>query len=294
MRLIPCFALAAALLLPSAVYAQQITIAGWVDRVDPASATLTIRTLANPRTIPVAPNAAIRINGTVARLEQLPFNSPVSIIAEKDANGVLHATQISVRTSGGQPSAAAPPGAVVRGRLVGINLPAGTITLRTPSGDYPVPLGTAPIYVNGTVGSSRDLRLGETVQVDRSQPTPASTDFVTQAVRIVTPGGQSTGRTAGPGGSRAGSAGPNGGAGARTQRAVTGSARGTAVTAPLDTATGAGVVDRGRPITRTRGYIGTYRARRSRSLTHSRRTVYRSRRHRTRRRARRTYTRPPA
>jgi len=259
MRFASCFALAAALLLPAAVHAQQISLAGWVQRVDAANATLTIRTLDNPRTIPVAPNAVISVNGVVSRLDQLPFNSSVSIIAEKGPDAVLRATQISAQSTGRQPAAAAPAGAIVRGRLVGMNIPAGTITLRTPSGDYPVSLGTPPIYVNGGRGSSRDLRIGQRVEVDRTLPTEASTDYVTTMVHVLSSGGQMAATGGQPAGTRASSA-------------------------AVNHLSGAGVVDRGGALTRTRGSVTTYRSRRTRTY-HRVRTRRRVRYYQTRRRS---------
>jgi hypothetical protein len=285
MRFMPCIALALVLLLPSAVSAQQISLAGWVDRVDAANATLTIRTLDMPRTLQVAPNAAIRINGVVSRLDQLPFNSPVSIIAEKDANGVLHVTQISAQTTGRQPAAAAPPGAIVRGTLVGIDIPQGRVTVRTPAGDYPVALGTASIYVNGAVGSSRDLRLGQMVEIDRIQPTPASSDFVTQAVRVLPPGGAAV--TSGAAAARSRTA-------ATGARAPTSGTAGTRAASPaIDHLTGAGTVDRGYVRTRTRAYTALYRPGRTRTLHRVRRTRSRTGRHRIRRRTRSMYPSQP-
>ena len=108
MRLASCLILAAALLLPAAVEAQSINIAGWVQRVDVGNDTITIRTLDNPRTVPVAPNAVIRVNGVVSTLERLPFNSSITVTAEKGPDGVVRATAISARSVTPQPPAAAP------------------------------------------------------------------------------------------------------------------------------------------------------------------------------------------
>src|SRR5437879_3697594 len=162
MRYIHTVVLAAALQIPAAVLAQQVSVGGWVNGVDTANSTITIRTLANPRTVQVAPNAVIRVNGHTARLDQIPANSEASITTERGPTGVLTATQISVGSSGPQPSAAAPPGSVVQGFLVGMNIPNNTLTLRTTSGDHVYSLGTAPILVNGVRGSIRNFRLGQT------------------------------------------------------------------------------------------------------------------------------------
>jgi hypothetical protein len=185
MRWRSCLAMGMALSLPAIVAAQQVTVAGWVDSVNMADSTITIRTLANPRTIQVAPNAVVQLNGVAVRLDQLPKNSQISIVTEKDSNGVLRATQLSSRATGVQPSAAVQPGALVRGTLVGMNIPNNTITIRTNSGDYPIALSTAPIIMNGIRASTRNLRIGQYVQVERTLPTAASTDYVTHAVRIL-------------------------------------------------------------------------------------------------------------
>src|SRR2546423_1640061 len=153
MRYIQSLALAAALQVPAVVSAQQVPVAGWVNRVDTANSTITIRTLANPRTVQVAPNAVIRVNGIVSRLDQIPANSAITITTERGPTGVLTATQINVQSSGSQPAAAAPPGSTVQGTLVGVNIPDNTVTVRTISGDHVIPLGTAPILVNGVRGS---------------------------------------------------------------------------------------------------------------------------------------------
>jgi hypothetical protein len=76
-------------------------------------------------------------------------------------------------------------GSLVRGTLVGMDIPNNSITLRTSSGDHTVPLGTAPIYVNGVRGSTRNLRVGQVIQVERTLPTEASQTYVTQMVRVL-------------------------------------------------------------------------------------------------------------
>jgi hypothetical protein len=272
MRIFSCFSLAAALLSSSAAYAQQITIGGWVQRVDAASASITIRTLHNPRTISVAPNAVIRVNGAAARLDQLPFNSSVSIIAEKDPNGVLRATQIVAQPTGREPAAVESPGAIVRGTLVGIDVPSGTITVRTSAGDYPVTLGTASIYANGARGSSRDLHLGQTVEVVRTLPTAASTDYVTETVRVFSPAGQAAGTAVRPAPPRRGAAGAG--------TATGGAAASPAGAASAAVTTGAGLVDRGGTLYRTRSYGAVSRtpSRRVTSRTADYRHTYRVRR----------------
>jgi hypothetical protein len=185
MRLTACLIIAAALQVPAAVVAQQITIAGWVDRVDTQNSTVTIRTLSNPRTIQVAPDAVIRVDGQVRRLDQLPINSRISIIAQQGPNDVLRATQLTSESATGQPAAGYPPGSQVTGRLVEMDIPSNQITLRTQSGDFTVPLGTAPLLRNGTPITVRDLQIGQWIQVERTLPTEGSTEYVTQTVRVL-------------------------------------------------------------------------------------------------------------
>jgi hypothetical protein len=262
MRPILYFVLAAALQVPTALYAQQVTVGGWVDRVDPASGTLTLRTFGNPRTIQIAPNATVRLNGVVVRLDQLPRDSDVTVIAEKGQDGALHAVQINARGAAGSPAASYPAGSVITGRLVGINIPSNQITVRTTTGDFAVPLAEAPIMVNGARGSSRDLRLGQAIQVERALPTAGSTEYVTQMIRVL-PASVRGAASPAAGQVRAGAA-----------------------------ATGAGVVERGTSIaasrswaavrSRTRGYRRTYRSHRASSRHRARRMRSRAR-HGTRR-----------
>jgi hypothetical protein len=186
MRVITGLTLAAALQWPAAVVAQQITIAGWVDKVDTENSTVTIRTFTNPRTIRVAPDAVIRVNGEAQPLSHLPINSRISIIAREGPGGILRATQITARGEG--PSAAEyPPGSTVMGRLVAKNIPENEITLRTQSGNFSVPLGHAPILRNGERIAIQELQIGQLIQVQRALPTPASTDYVTREVRVLQP-----------------------------------------------------------------------------------------------------------
>jgi hypothetical protein len=252
MRPLLYLSLAAALQVPTALYAQQVTVAGWLDRIDAANGTLTLRTFGNPRTIQVAPNATVRINGAAARIEQLPLDSQISVIAEKGPDGMLHAVQISARGTIGSPTAGSPAGSVISGRLVGLNLPMNQITVRTSTGDFAVPLGTAPIIINGAGGSTRGLRLGQTVRIERALPTEGSTEYVTQAVHV----------TAAP---------------------VTGAARAVGAAA-----TGAGIVDRGTPIAGSRSGAVVRSSTRGyrRSITRSRSARARHRSRRANRRAR--------
>jgi hypothetical protein len=184
MRPILSCILAAALQLPIALYAAPVMVGGWVDRVDGAGATLTVRTFGNPRTIQIEPNAVVRLNGKPVQFDQLPRDSQVTITAEKGPDGTLHAVQIDARGTA-ESTASYPTNNTITGRLVALNIPENRMTVRTATGDFLVPLGEAPILVNGTRGSSRNLQPGQMVQVDRTLPTEASADYVTNSVRIM-------------------------------------------------------------------------------------------------------------
>lgn len=185
MRHTVCIALVIALFIPAAALAQEVTVGGWVDRVDTATSTVTLRTLSGKRTIEVAPNAVISGNGAATRLNQIPIGSRIWITAQSGPQGVLRATRIRVQGAGRSTAAAYPAGSVVTGRLVGINIPENQVTLRTSAGDFSLPLGSAPIVRNGRVVTTRDLRVGQQIQVVRSLPTTASTDYITQSVHIM-------------------------------------------------------------------------------------------------------------
>jgi len=188
MRWIRYLGVAAALVVPAAVIAQQAIIAGWVDSVDTQANTLTVRGTGNPRIIQVAPNAVIRINGQATRLDQLPKDGQVSLIAQKLPSGVLQAIEINVGGTGNsRETAAYPAGSVVDGQLVRIDVPANQITLRTNSGNFVVSLGSAPIKWNGIPVSTRYLQLGQQLRVIRTVPTGGATDYVTQSIYILRP-----------------------------------------------------------------------------------------------------------
>lgn len=187
MRWITCLGVAAALQLPAAVMAQQAVVSGWVESVDNQANTLTIRGTGNPRTIQVAPDAVIRVNGQAARLDQLPRDGQISVMAQKLPSGVLQATEINVRSTATPRSAAYPAGSVVDGQLVRIDIPANQITLRTNSGNFVVSLGSAPITWSGRRVSTRYLQLGQQLRVMRSVPTGGATDYVTQSIYILRP-----------------------------------------------------------------------------------------------------------
>jgi len=188
MRWIRCLGVAVALVVPAAVIAQQAIVAGWVDSVDTQANTLTVRGTGNPRTIQVSPNAVIRVNGQATRLDQLPKDGPVSLIAQKLPTGVLQAIEISVGGTGSpRETAAYPAGSVVDGQLVRIDVPANQITLRTNSGNFVVPLSSAPITWNGVRVSTRYLQLGQQLRVIRTVPIGGATDYLTESIYIVRP-----------------------------------------------------------------------------------------------------------
>jgi len=172
--------------------AQQAVVSGWVDSVDMQATTLTIRGTGNPRTIQVAPDAVIRVNGQAVRLDQLPVDGQVSVIAQKLPNGVLQATEINVRSSAAPRPAAYPAGSIVDGQLVRIDIPAKQISLRTNSVNFSISLGSAPITWNGRRVSSRYLQLGQQLRVLRAVPTAGAPDYVTQAIYILRPASTAT------------------------------------------------------------------------------------------------------
>jgi len=185
----------AVLQVPAAVMAQQAVVSGWVDSVDNQANTLTIRGSGNPRTIQVAPDAVIRVNGQTTRLDQLPRDGQITVMAQKLPSGVLQATEINVRLPATPRAAAYPAGSVVDGQLVRIDVPANQITMRTSSGNFMVPLGSAPITWSGRRVSTRYLQLGQQLRVMRSIPTGGATDYVTQSIYILRPAPTAT-RTA--------------------------------------------------------------------------------------------------
>src|SRR5436189_5864422 len=77
-----------------AAWAQEVVFRGYVQKVDPINATITLRTTGNPRIVPVAPSAVVMLSGKAVTLEQIPLNSEVSITAVRDAQNVARATQI--------------------------------------------------------------------------------------------------------------------------------------------------------------------------------------------------------
>jgi hypothetical protein len=182
--------LAAVLGLCATAWAQEVVFRGYVQKVDPLNATITLRTTGNPRIVPVAPSAVVMLRGKAVTLEQIPLNSEVSITAVKDAQNVARATRITIETPRDMPSAASGPGGLVRGTVVGIHLPSNSIRVRTLSGDARVDLGTAPIMVNGRETNTAAIRLGDTVEIQRVAGTDAGTELTTRLVTI-------TGRAAG-------------------------------------------------------------------------------------------------
>jgi hypothetical protein len=270
---------AAGLLLPGAALAQRVNLGGWVGRVDTANSTITVRTLGNPRTLPVAPNAVIRLNGAPSRLDQLPLNSSINIVAEPNPNGVLQVTQIVAGTDIRQPAASAPPGAIVRGTLVGVNIPDNTVSLQTESGIHVYSLGNAPIMVNGVTGSIRNLQLGEMIQLDRSLPTAASTDYVTQMVHVLPAARRPIASPARPAYSRTGTRRP---IARRAVRSASGTMTGTTAAGTM-VGSYAGKVVHGTIRSRTLAYRSHYASRHSTRRhrrhyrRHRRRMVHRSR-----------------
>ena len=110
MRRIPLFAaLAAGVFLCATVWAQEVIFRGFVQKVDPVDFTITLRTSGNPRVVPVTPSATVMIGGKTARLEDIPLNSSVHIVAARDSQGIPRATRIEVESATPTPSATTPP-----------------------------------------------------------------------------------------------------------------------------------------------------------------------------------------
>ena len=170
-------------------WAQEVTLRGYVQKVDPVNFKLTLRTTGNPRVVQVAPSAVVMIGGKAGTIEQIPLNSQVSIVGVKDSQNVTQATQITVETSTNLPPAASGPGALIRGVVVGVDPPSNSIRVRTLTGDLRVPLGTAPIMANGVQKTSASIRLGDNIEIHRQIGTDAGTELTTRLVTI-------TGRTA--------------------------------------------------------------------------------------------------
>jgi len=165
-------------------WAQEVVFRGYVQKVDPVKATITLRTTGNPRVVPVAPAAVVMLGGKAVTLDQIPLNSEIAITAVRDAQGVAQATQIAVEAPRGLSSAANGPGGVVRGTVVGVHLPSNTIRVRTLSSDARVDLGTAPIMFQGRETNSAAIRLGDTVEIQRVAGTDAGTELSTRLVTI--------------------------------------------------------------------------------------------------------------
>jgi len=176
--------LAAVAGLCATAWAQEVTFRGYIQKVDPTNATITLRTTGNPRVVPVSPSAVIMLRGKQATLDQIPLNSEVSITAVRDAQRVEHATQITVETARDLPPAASGPAGLVRGTVVGIHLPSNTLRVQTLSGEVRVPLGSAPIMFRGREQSTRALQLGDTVEVQRQVATDAGTEMTTRLITI--------------------------------------------------------------------------------------------------------------
>jgi len=177
-------ALLAVLGICATAWAQEVIFRGYVQKVDPLKATITLSTTGNPRVVPVAPSAVVMLRGKAATLDPIPLHSEASITAVRNAQGVAQATQIAVDAPRNASSAANGPGSVVRGTVVGIHLPSNSIRVRTQSSDARLDLGTAPIMFHGRETSSAAIHLGDTVEIQRAAGTDAGTELSTRLVTI--------------------------------------------------------------------------------------------------------------
>src|SRR5947209_8809528 len=86
MRRIPVFAvLAAGLCICATAWGQELIFRGFVQKVDPVDLTITLRMTSNTRVLPITPSAVIMMGGQVSKLDQIPLNSPVQIVAVRDS-----------------------------------------------------------------------------------------------------------------------------------------------------------------------------------------------------------------
>jgi len=186
MRRIPIIvALGAGILLCATVWAQEVVLQGWVRKIDPVNSRITLRTTGNPRVVPVASSAVVLIDGKVGKLEDIPLESEVHITAIRQGQGEPQATRIEVISPTPLPSAASPPGAIVRGTVVGLDPAQNAILVHTLSGDVRVDLGTASIFSNSRQTSLRAINIGDTVEVQRTIPTDAGSNYVTRVVTVL-------------------------------------------------------------------------------------------------------------
>jgi hypothetical protein len=214
------------------------------------------------------------MGGKSVRLEEVPLDSQVHIVAARDSQGVPRATRIEVLSAPSTPPAVTPPGSLVRGTIVGVHPPSNSIIVRTLSGDMRIPLAAAPVIANGRPANSRALRLGDAVEVQREILTPGGSEYITKVVTV-------TGRAAAA-------------SGTVTSVIQTTTRRGRAISRSRTTRrVGASAASKARRTSLTRarmkraGYRSSYSARRVRAARvamHGRR----SRTHRTTYRTRRT------
>src|SRR5436309_712312 len=116
MRRIPVLAaLAVGISLCATAWAQELIFRGFAQKVDPTDLTITLRMTGNTRVLPISPSAVITMGGQVAKLDQIPLNSPVQIVAVRDAQGQPRVTRIEVEGQGSGHPAMAPPGSLIQG-----------------------------------------------------------------------------------------------------------------------------------------------------------------------------------
>src|SRR4051794_33366194 len=131
MRRIPLLAaMAVGISLCATAWAQELIFRGFVQKVDPVDLTITLRMAGNTRVFPINPSAVIMLGGQVTKLDQIPLNSPVQMVAVRDAQGQPRASRIEIEGQGTGHSAVAPPGALIRGTVLGIDRMENSISVR--------------------------------------------------------------------------------------------------------------------------------------------------------------------
>jgi hypothetical protein len=174
----------AALSLGGTAGAQQVVLRGWVQGFDPQTFALLLRTTGNPRWVLVDPSAVVTLKESPTPVAEIPLNSFVEIDALKSWQGVTQATRIAVLHATDLPPVGRPVGSFVQGTVLEVDYPANLLRLRAPAGEVYVPLGTAPILINGRHRSIVDLQPGDRVEVERRVPSLPGGQYLTQRVTV--------------------------------------------------------------------------------------------------------------
>jgi hypothetical protein len=152
-------------------HAARVISRGYVQRVDPASGTITLRKSTGQQTILVVPEAKLTIDGRKGLLNDIMYNARAEILAWRDPFHALRADEVKIL----QPRdptwpASSGPGMLVQGEVVGLISELGTLIIKTPVGNRNVAIGTAPVLLNGRPATLLDLAVGDRVQVQHTIP----------------------------------------------------------------------------------------------------------------------------